>query len=71
MDKATRIMRAAERAKDPQARVAWGISGFPKGLKDQFAGLCKMQGKRVPDVLEYLVARYIREERMAMATGER
>ena len=49
--------------KSKTKKVTWCIPNFPRALKDQFVGLVKMRGLYVRDVLETLIAKYVRDGR--------
>lgn len=44
-------------------RITWTVRSMPKRLKDQFVGLCKMKGASVSEVLEYIIGKWIRDEK--------
>lgn len=41
----------------------WTVWRFPVRLKNKFVGKVKEQGSTVPIILEYLINRWLREER--------
>lgn len=44
-------------------KCSWMLHGFPRNLKNRFAAAAKIDGKSIVDLLTYLVARFLREER--------
>lgn len=43
--------------------VFWGVPGFPSTIKNEFMGVCKIQGKHYKMVLENLIKAWLYDVR--------
>lgn len=44
-------------------KITWAIWNFPESVKNKFIGMAKQQGMTASECLEYVICKWLRDER--------